>query len=332
MSATSKQILFPPGRLVQGSLYRAQDKDMDGNPKVFPPGHAKAGQLNLSYYFAVAYPKTTGGWWETPWGKEITEVGFASWPNGQAKLPDFAWKVEDGDSDKPKKGKGPESANKFREGMPGHWIVNFKSGFAPKVFVANDQGSMQPLVEPDVVKLGYWVEVAGTVQSNESTNTPGVYINHNMVCFRGRDKEIFTGADPNAVGFGRAALPSHVSMAPVASGSAQVPAVAPTPTPSPTAGLPALAVRPAAAPAAPIQVTPHAPFIAPPVAGAGTPVVPAAPAIPPAPAAPQPPAADPMGAPAGYRMVKADGSRYEAFKAAGWSDDQLLANGHMVKL
>lgn len=338
--------------MVQGSLYKAQDKDANGQPRVYPPNHPKAGQPKISYFFAVAIPKQAGetAWWDTAWGKEAVAIASASWPQGQWQTPSFAWKIEDGDSTIPNK-RGRKNAT--TEGMAGCWIVNFSSGFPPKIFLVNPGQAPQPLVEPDAVKLGYWVEVLGTIRSNETASNPGIYLNHDMVGFRGRDKEIFAGPDPNTVGFGKSAVPSHVSMAPVASGGmpAQMPAAGTPGVPTGTPATPAMPATPAVpgGPAAatpgtpaPVGVQPHAGFIAPPVAGAApTPGVPAAagvptPSSPPAvPAAPSAPAAAyvcPAGAPAGYRMANPNGSRYEAYKQNGWNDAQLVQQGHMVKL
>jgi len=371
-ASPSKQFLLPPGRVVQGSLYKAQDKDMDGRPRVFPPGHPKAGQAKISYFFAVAIQKRQGetAWWDTAWGKEVVAIAQASWPQGQWQHPTFAWKIEDGDSQTPNK-RGRKNCN--TEGFPGHWIVNISSGYPPKIFLPVQGGAPQPLVEPDVVKLGYWVEVLVTVRSNETAGNPGVYINHDMVAFRGRDKEIFAGPDPSTVGFGAAAVPSHVTMAPVAAGPSSFPAQMPG---APAAGVPGMPAAPAmgmpgapampgvpgmpavpgaaapmgATPAAPVAVQPHAGFIAPPVAGMPSPGMPAAagapspysppagpaapsaPGMPGAPAAPAAGYADPAGAPAGYRMANPNGARYDAYRQNGWSDAQLLQNGVMVRL
>ena len=64
-------ILLPVGRLVEGSLYRAQTTDMDGKPLTFKNG-PNAGQPRKNWFFAVAIPKgVEGDWRQTSWGKQI---------------------------------------------------------------------------------------------------------------------------------------------------------------------------------------------------------------------------------------------------------------------
>jgi hypothetical protein len=223
------QLLTPVGRLVRGSLYRGQDKDAEGNPLVVKTG-ANKGQPRVDYYFAVAIPKGSETHWnQTVWGKLIWDVGQRAFPNGQAARLDFAWKVTDGDSTVPnKRGKKPADG----EGYKGHWVMGFSSGFAPKVF--NRDGS-QAITEPDAVKPGYFVQVAGTVSGNNSLTQPGVYLNHSMVAFAAYGPEIVYGPDAASVGFGAAPLPPGASAAPTAGMSALPPTglTAPPPPPPP---------------------------------------------------------------------------------------------------
>ena len=316
-------ILTPVARLVRGSLYNGNDKDAEGRPLVVKNG-PDAGKPRLDYFFAVAIPKGPERHWaETEWGAKIWQVGHTAFPNGQAQRPDFAWKVTDGDSQIPnKKGKKPCD----QEGYRGHWVIGFSSGFAPRIF--NADGSQQ-LLEADFVKLGYYVQVFGSVAGNGSDSQPGVYLNHSMVAFAAYGPEISVGPDASAVGFGGAPLPAGASAAPV--GGAFNPAPVPAPAvpgipapavaapavPSPAPAVPAMmppaapAPTPAAAPAAampsPGSVTPHPGFVAPP------PAAPAAPA-----------------APARVMLPAANGIPYEAYIANGWTDEVLRANGYMA--
>ncbi len=329
MNAPAQQntILFPPGRIVQGDLYKGQDKDQAGNPLIVKTG-PNAGKNTVRYFFAVAIPKTQANWWFEEWGKQVFAIAAAAWPQGQTSNPNFAYKLEDGDSQIPNQN-GRKNAD--REGHRGCWIVKFSSSFPAKIFDAQSN----PLIQPGLVKPGYWVEVVGTVEGNANPQKPGIYMNHNMVCFRAPDVEITSGPDPRSVGFGQAALPPGVSAAPPS--SAGVPGSAPSPaaaypgavaTPAPATAYPSASPAPMATPV-PVAVAPHAGFIAPPGA-APTPM--AAPAAPMAPAPAPAVAVDPLGAPAGFRMANPQGANYAAHLQNGWTNDSLLAGGHMVRL
>ena len=299
-------ILTPVGRLVQGSLYVPQTTNAEGQPLVVKTG-LSAGQPRVDFFFALAIPKgAEKGWHETAWGQLIVGVGYAAFPQA-ARSPDFAWKVQDGDSQVPnKKGRKPCE----REGYPGHWVLNFSSGFAPKIY--NSDGTQQ-ILEPNAVKLGSYVQVSGTVAGNGSTSNPGVFLNHSMLALAGYGPEIVVGPDAASVGFGQGvALPAGASATPV--GGAFNPTPAPTPgayAPAPSAPAPyaapaAIAPAPYAAPAA---IAPNPAFLAvPPVVSAP---------VPPAPAAPV----------TRVMSAKANGASYEACIAAGWTDATLAQNG-----
>ena len=310
---TTQRVNFttPVGRLVMGSLYRPQDKDADGKPLVVKNG-PNAGQPTVRYFFAVAIPKNPGEqhWASTEWGQKIWAAGHAGFPQGQANAPTFAWKVVDGDSQVPNsKGKKPCE----REGYPGHWVISFSSGFPPKIY--NRDGTAA-IVEPDAVKLGYFVQVNGDVDANGNTMKPGVYINHNMVALSAYGPEIVVGPDVASAGFGAAPLPAGASATPLGGftpsapvAPAYAPPAMPPAAPPPVTGVPTMSPSSAPNPAF-LQVPP-----------------PAAPAmaVPPAPAVPVAPAPTaPVMTPA------ANGVSYASYIAAGWQPDQLRAAGLMV--
>lgn len=326
MTTVHKQnILTPTGRLVQGSLYTPQDKDADGRPLTVKSG-PNAGQPTIRYFFALAIKKGAEQHWsQTPWGGILWALGHAAWPGGQAQRPDFAWKVKDGDSQIPnKKGRKPCDI----EGFPGHWILSFSSSYAPKVVNSNGTAA---ILEKDAVKIGYYVQVAGTVDSNESTQTPGLYLNHSHVALQGYGPEIVVGPDPASLGFGGGVQPTEMSTTPVGGGL-------PPPPPAPGAGVPpagsAIPLYPAApvaggnlppppappayvAPSAPTAVQPHPAILAPPTAPPAPPPPPAAPAMPPPPPGPT-------------MTAKAGTVTREQYLGAGWTDAQLITNGLMT--
>lgn len=344
-------ILFPPGRVVQGDLYEPQTKDTQGNELKIKTG-PNAGQPRKNFFFGYAIPKAPGeqAWWQTHWGAQIAALAQSWWPQGQWQQPRFAWKIEDGDDTTPNQN---NRKNCDREGFPGHWVIQFGSSFETKIVDA--QGN--PMLTKGLVKRGFWVEVYGSIASNENAQNPGIYINHQTVAFRAPGKEIVSGPDPRSMGFGRAALPAGVTEVPIGNTAAmpsQVPgqmqmpgAAAPMPapmqaqmpgTPAPMQ-MPMPGGVPGAAPIAmghiqqapaPMAVAPSPTFLAPPAGGHMAPAVPMAAAVPAA--APAPTFVDPLGAPPGYRMANQNGAQYAAFKQGGWTDPAMMQAGHMVKL
>jgi hypothetical protein len=299
----SENITSPVGRIVAGSLYEPQTTDGDGNPRVIKNG-PNAGQPNPSYFFAVAIPKNPGEthWSQTEWGQKIWGVGHTAFPQA-AQSPAFAWKVEDGDSQIPNtKGKRPCE----NEGFLGHWVIKLSSGFAPKIY-QEGKGAWDQITTPGFVKPGYYVQVAFTVRGNGSQQKPGVYLNHNMVAFRAFGAEISFGPDVSAAGFGAAPLPAGASLTPLA-------ATAPLPAPPVAAHMPPPAV-PVAAPAPAVALPPVVP---------NTQFANVAAIAPP----PAPPVAPEI--PVRQMTAAANGITYEQYKASGWTDDQLVANGLMV--
>lgn len=316
MSTEKVNITSPVGRIVAGSLYKANDKDFDGKPLVVKTGQ-NAGQPRVSYYIGLAIKKEPGHthWAQTAWGAKIYAVGQRDFP-AASQRPDFAFKIEDGDSTVPnKRNKRPCDA----EGWQGHWIVRLSSGFAPKVYRPEGSGFVQ-VMDADYVKPGYFVEVLFSVAGNENQNNPGVYLNTQMVCFRGFGPEILFGPSVEEAGFGASPLPAGASAIPLAS-SAPMPAAAAAPS--------AIGAPPAALPSAtaPVAVLPNTQFLQMPPVAANLPATSGANIPPSPPAAPTP--ASPFNG--GKKMTAlANGISYEAYLAAGWTDATLIANGYLA--
>lgn len=302
MSTKATEILTPVGRLVQGDCFEPQTTDAEGNPLVIKNG-PNAGQKRVDYFMAIAIPKTDPGWAEI-WGK-IHEEARQSFPSlfdaqGNCISPKFAFKVLDGDSQVPNS-KGSKPCD--REGFPGHWVLNFSGGFAPKCYT---KGGAAQIVNPAELKRGYYVRIYGTVKGNGSQQQPGIFLNHSMVELVGYGEEIVTGPSGEAVFGGAPAgnLPAGASSTPLA------PA---TPMAHPGAAAPAAgpgAPAPAATPA-PANVKPAPDFLNGPAGGApGGPAAPAAPA----------PAAE-------VKYTHPDGNAYTEAQlvAAGWSAEQVHA-------
>lgn len=308
----------PPGRFVGGSLYQGKTKDDKGAPLTFKSGQQQ-GQPRTEYSFAIAIPKTQPHWASEPgWGQTIWAEGHAAWPAGHAQRKDFSWKVTDGDSTEPNsKMKRPCD----HVGYPGCWVLWFTDpSTPPKLAVAI---GTEPVWNdtPNFCMPGDIIEVSGSVGSNESDQTAGVYLNVRAVCMRAYHVDgriVGQSIDLASAGFGSAPLPAGASAMPV--GNAMAPAAPPAPgaTPS-TPSAPPVPAAPAPVPSAapvPAPVTPNAAIL-----GAPPPVV-APPAPVPSPVPPTPPA------PVVPRMK--DGSDYNAWITAGWTHEQIVAGGHLA--
>jgi hypothetical protein len=313
----AKDILFPIGRLIGGSVTVGSDTDSKGQKRITKTG-ANAGQPFFQFSFGVAYPKNgTTSWTQTDWGAKIYVAGQEGYPNGEIQRADFSWKVIDGDSQIPnKKLKKPCD----QQGYPGHWVVWFSSGAAPKLYdiIGNKQGDPpRPLIAPMEILPGYYVQVYGSAKDNKPSETPGVYINHSMVALAGYGERITQGPDANEVGFGGGALPVGASTVPVGGMMATTPAALPGAAVAPPPG--AVVPPPGAVAPPPVHVAPNPAILA-----GGVPPAPPAPAPAPPPPAP---AADPMGAPPGRRMIGT--YTYQQLKDANYSDEQMIAQNYM---
>lgn len=290
--------LLPVGRIVQGSLYNGNTTNDKGEPLLVKTG-ANKGQPRTEFYFAVAVPKTPGHthWAQTEWGAKIYGAGAAASPAlYQSRA--FSWKIEDGDSTEPnKRGKRPCD----QQGFPGNWIVKMSGGYAPRVFQRDAAGNYQQMTDA-IVKLGHYVQASGDASGNNSAESPGVYLNHQMVLFVGYGPEIVVGPDAASVfGAGPAGLPAGVSAVPL--GVAAMPVAAPA--------MPAMPAMPAVAP---VVVTPNPAFLAPTV----PPALPV-PVVPTAPAGPVPTA-----------KLIASGFTAEKMMSSGWTLDTLKQHGYIA--
>lgn len=202
-------ITSPVGRLVVGSLYKPQTTDMLGKPLTVKSG-PNAGQPKVQFFFAVAFKKGAEQHWnQTDWGAKIYALAQSEFPAGNANSATFAWKVADGDSSELNQNNKRLSD---REGYPGHWVINFTSGFAPKIYNAN--GTLV-LDTPDAVKLGYFVQVNFDVTGNGGPPNAGLFINPSMIAFSAPGPEIYIGPDAASAGFGASPLPAGALEQPV---------------------------------------------------------------------------------------------------------------------
>lgn len=313
------------GRLVQGdpcTLGPVQKDDRTGQPKM-----TKDGQPLRQFFAAIAVPKDPAQRFAIPGNPTYDEVkalldndARVSWPQffGQRNPglqypttlapdctnPKFANKIVDGDGFDEK-----GQPNSAKDGWAGCWVIKCVTMFAPKVYEWTTSGWQETVHTGRKIKCGDFVTVSGDCTSNESTQTPGMYMNMDTVSFEQEGPAIIgtNNVDPNAALGSRGAPPNppagHAAAGgqhpPGNAGAASAGGAAHGGQNSGTASGAYSGYRqPDAAAGAP-----------PPPAGAG---------------APPPPA------PSGPQMTAAATTTYDAYRAAGWTDDQLRANGLML--
>lgn len=339
MTKTREAFTSPVGRLVQGDAFVPQTKDQQGNLRVVKSG-PNIGQPNPQYFVAIAVPKIDPNN-PSQWNPEyaafyalLDKVARQEWPalfpNGGACVnPMFAWKVKDGDG-VDRNGK----SNADKEGFPGHWVISFASSYAPKVVRPTSPGVWETLTDPQSLKRGYYVRIAGSITGNDSPQTPGLYTNLDMIELVGYGQEIVGGPDAATAFAAPATLPAGASAQPIAG------ATMPAGTPPGAPGGPGMMPPPGGAPGAPgaVDAPPAAPggqytgYMGVPGAAPGAP---AAPLGAPTAGVPSSPGGVPSAPPATNSPTRtmtalAGTNTYESFVGAGWTDQQLIEKGYMV--
>lgn len=297
------EITTPIGRLVQGGLALREEKDDKGNVK-----RDEQGQPIKSVFMALAIAKDNPEW--PAFYAAIYKEAVESFPqlvqNGVITHPSFSLKVMDGD--------GMDSngkPNSTKPGMAGHMILKLSTRFVPGCFHEGKFGAMDQIQEPDkAIKPGYFIRARLVVKGNDwkpgSNTKPGIYLNPSLISLVGYGPIIQSAsADPNEAFKQPAAYtPQGMSSTPV--GGSESGSLPPPPG-SASAGLP-------------------------PPPGAGTPP-PAGAGLPPPPGAsggglPPPPQ---QQRPQFEMTPAAQGATREALLGIGWTDQQMIDAGYMVK-
>jgi hypothetical protein len=369
------QFTTPVGRLVYGSVWEGSDTDSKGQKRVIKTG-PNAGKPAISFSFGVAFPKLLpDGRPNEEFNKfyrEVIETCRAGYPQFYAGPIDpftgkpgcirpggMALKIKDGDGID-----ANGKQNNTKEGWAGHWVVAFSGQFQPRVFDINiGLDPMNQLQDKSSVLPGDYVAVSGTCEPNTGSDTPGVYMNGNMVCKIGGGPRIVSGpkaSDAFANVMGGTLPPGCV---PGAAPSMPTPlppggAVPPAPgAPSVHAG--AVTVPNTTGIVAPVAHDPRAKAIAdgwiphPQAAGymykgndvktdaevlamypAPVPTVPTPPAVPMPPVPPAPPAVPTPPVVTGPTLtpaaMAAGFTTYQAAIAAGWNDEMLRGSGYLA--
>ncbi len=181
-------IRTPVGRLVQGNPWVPNTTDRKGAPLVYKTG-AKAGQPRTDFYLAIAIEKTNPEYTELK--DAIVKQAQMDWPNGEYQLPNFAWKVMDGDGIDEN---GRSNAEK--PGFAGCWVLKFSGTYPPQCVA---RGGSSVLTDPASIKRGDYIRIYGTVGHNRPAEKKGLYLNYNLVEFQGYGEEIRSGPDAKQV-------------------------------------------------------------------------------------------------------------------------------------
>ena len=210
----------PNGRVVQGDCYVAQpQKETSGKPKL-----DKHGQPAMQFYIGLAIDKNDPAL--PAFLALLSGEARKAWPQyhdaatGKCTNPTFANKIIDGDG-------VDEKGQRYdrKEGFKGHLIVKLASSFAPKV-VAWDP-SFGAWAEFSKVKRGDYVSVAGSTSSNQSTVSPGMYMNLDKVAFEREGAAIVSGVSAEEA-FGKRG-PASAAPAPSYTGYMGSPPAPPAP-------------------------------------------------------------------------------------------------------
>jgi hypothetical protein len=170
------EILTPVGRLVSGhpmEMYEVID-DKTKKQKTFADGSPMFTQS-----VGIAFPKNgTQHWEQTEWGSKIKAAAVAAYPNGLYQHKDFSWKITDGDSTEPnKKMVTPVS----REGYAGHWVLFASSCFPTPSYHAGRYQPHEVIKDKNEIKKGDYVRLVFSTAPNNSSDSPGMYINPVML-------------------------------------------------------------------------------------------------------------------------------------------------------
>lgn len=331
--------ISPVMRIVQGSVVLREKKDEDNKPVL----DKETGLPVQECFIAVAIKKDDPNL--QAFYALYVETAKAAFPqlfdaNGNCLHPRFAWKIQDGDgNDK----NGKSVANK--PGFAGHYIFKMATRFQPSCYHYGKYDPSQRIPNPaDVIKPGYFVRVSGTIAgngvgANAGQAVPGLYVSPNMIELIAYGQEIVSGPDAAAT-FGKApvvgALPEGASTTPPLPTNA-APANNGLAAPGVGTGLPGLAAPQQAglaAPAVGMGLPGQTQQAAAPTPSLGLPGQTGGLALPGQGAGLGAPPTGGLGAPPQgpvYQMQpSAQGATRESLHQLGWTDEQLIAGGHMI--
>lgn len=174
------EFVTPIGRLVYGDVFKGSDKGFKNRINDIDKS---TGLPMIKWAFGIAVEKTNP---ELPAFMQLLQGAMqASWPNFKGNMSDnaqFSAKIEDGDKKVP-----------MKDGYAGCMIFKIGSNYMPTVFAPDLQ---RIITNPEEVKRGYFVQVAGQYSTNGQDDKPGMKMWGSKVVFRYKGDEILgSGGD-----------------------------------------------------------------------------------------------------------------------------------------
>lgn len=251
----SNDILTPVGRLVSGH-------PMEMNPamddKTKQQRKFKDGSPMFNQSVGIAIPKNgTTHWDQTEWGASIKAAAVAAYPRGEYNHRDFSWKITDGDSTEPNKKMVTPCS---REGYPGHWVIFASSCFPTPCYHVGKYQPHEVIQNKNEIKRGDYVRLSFSVAPNNSTDSPGMYINPVLLELSRAGQQIMSANAPDAAAAFGSSAPVIPQGALVDAGVVQPATVTPTATVTPAHDL----VQPQIMPGAVTTPPPPVPTVTPP--------------------------------------------------------------------
>ena len=173
----------PVGRLVYGSVFEGSDK---GYQNRLNDIDQSTGKPQLKWTFGLAIEKGNP---ELPAFMALLQGSMReAWPTFQGNMSDpdsFKAKIIDGDS--------PKYVGK--DAYKGCLVFKIESKFLPTVFAVDGN---RLITNPEEVKRGYYIQVAGSYTTNALQDKPGMKLWGSKILFRYAGEELKgSGGDPS---------------------------------------------------------------------------------------------------------------------------------------
>lgn len=217
----------PVARLIHGHPLKQQVRT-DKVTKL--PQIGKDGQQVKEVYIGIAIPKTgETSWKDTDWGKNIVMAALDAehgYDEAMTRRNDFSWKVVDGDSDIPNKEGNVPNSDPYKRG---HWVLHLNTRIPYNCYHVGKYSPLDAIQDANAIKLGDYVRVNIVAKGNKPAQSPGVYLNPNLLeLSRPGEAIVREGSGPDAASVFGGGAPAQA--APTPTPAAPAPATPPPAT------------------------------------------------------------------------------------------------------